>query len=128
LANYILLLILIAIGLALLTGNSPVNFAVAAGKGNGGTTTGPVIQEQVNTGSPSLDNGINNFYNCISKTHQDPPSIQIVDNCYYQTLSGGFNSGDNNNNNHAHNHKNNSVETLPTGIASPPPGVLVEVP
>ncbi|MDQ6666694.1 MAG: hypothetical protein M3Y53_00535 [Thermoproteota archaeon] len=40
-----------------------------------------VIQEQVNTGNPVLDQEINKFYSCISKTPQDPPIIQIVDNC-----------------------------------------------
>jgi hypothetical protein len=31
---------------------------------------------------------INKFYSCISKTHQDPPSIEKVDNCYSQALGG----------------------------------------
>ena len=37
-----------------------------------------------------LDKQINKFYNCISKTHQDPPSIQIVDNCYSQNSIAGI--------------------------------------
>src|SRR5215831_7616146 len=57
------------------------------GMAHGGT--GPVIQEPVNTGNQHLDNAINKFYNCLSHTHEDPPTVQKVDNCYYQTLSGG---------------------------------------
>jgi hypothetical protein len=49
---------------------------------------GSVIQEQVNTGNSNLDKEINKFYSCISKTHQDPPSIEKVDNCYSQALGG----------------------------------------
>ena len=49
---------------------------------------GSVVQEQVNSGNSNLDKEINKFYNCISKTHQDPPSINKVDNCYYQALGG----------------------------------------
>jgi len=49
---------------------------------------GSVIQEQVNTGNSNLDKEINTFYSCISKTHQDPPSIEKVDNCYSQALGG----------------------------------------
>jgi hypothetical protein len=49
---------------------------------------GPVTQEQVNTGNSNLNKEINKFYSCISKTHQDPPSIEKVDNCYYQALGG----------------------------------------
>jgi hypothetical protein len=49
---------------------------------------GSVAQEQVNTGNSNLDKEINKFYSCISKTHQDPPSIEKVDNCYSQALGG----------------------------------------
>jgi hypothetical protein len=49
---------------------------------------GPVTQEQVNTGNSNLNKELNKFYSCISKTHQDPPSIEKVDNCYYQALGG----------------------------------------
>jgi hypothetical protein len=49
---------------------------------------GSVAQEQVNTGNSNLDKEINKFYSCISKTHQDPPSIGKVDNCYSQALGG----------------------------------------
>ena len=48
---------------------------------------GPVIQEPVDTGNHHLDKAINSFYNCLSHTHEDPPTVQKVDNCYYQTLS-----------------------------------------
>jgi hypothetical protein len=54
---------------------------------------GSVVQEQVNTGNSNLDKEINKFYNCISKTHQDPPSINKVDDCYYQALGGGSGGG-----------------------------------
>ena len=56
------------------------------GKGYGGT--GPVIQEPVDTGNHHLDKAINKFYNCLSHTHEDPPTIEKTDNCYYQTLGG----------------------------------------
>ncbi|HYA82323.1 MAG TPA: hypothetical protein VEH06_02580 [Candidatus Bathyarchaeia archaeon] len=59
------------------------------GMGQGGA--GPVIQEPVDTGNPHLDKAINKFYNCLSHTHEDPPTIQKTDNCYYQTL--GSNGG-----------------------------------
>ena len=52
---------------------------------------GSVAQEQVNTGNSNLDKEINKFYSCISKTHQDPPSIGKVDNCYSQALGGSDN-------------------------------------
>jgi hypothetical protein len=61
--------------------------AMASSKGGGS-----VAQEQVSTGNSNVDKEINKFYSCISKTHQDPPSIDKVDNCYYQT-SGGSDSG-----------------------------------
>ena len=54
---------------------------------------GSVAQEQVSTGNSNVDKEINKFYNCISKTHQDPPSINKVDNCYYQALGGSGSSG-----------------------------------
>jgi len=61
--------------------------AMASSKGIKGGG-GPVTQEQVSTGNPTLDKEINKFYSCISKTHQDPPTIEKVDSCYYQALSG----------------------------------------
>src|SRR5947209_2897105 len=50
---------------------------------------GSIDQEKVNTGNPNLDKEINKFYNCISKTHQDPPTIEKVYNCYYQSPGDG---------------------------------------
>jgi hypothetical protein len=54
--------------------------------------TGPVIQEPVDTGNHDLDKAINKFYNCLSHTHENPPTVQKADTCYYQTVSsnGGF--------------------------------------
>jgi hypothetical protein len=73
-----------AITLSILTANiSFTSPALASSKGGGS-----VIQEQVNTGNSNLDKEINKFYSCISKTHQDPPSIEKVDNCYSKTLGG----------------------------------------
>jgi hypothetical protein len=53
--------------------------------------SGPVIQETVDTGNHDLDKAINSFYNCLSDTHEDPPTVQKVDNCYHQTV--GSNGG-----------------------------------
>ena len=100
-----------AIGLFILTTSISVNSAIArdtleseyfGGMGNGGHGgmgfggmgfgamgyggAGPVIQEPVDTGNPHLDKAINKFYNCLSHTHDDPPTIQKVDGCYYQTV------------------------------------------
>jgi hypothetical protein len=74
-----------AMTISLLASN--ITFAtpvMASSKGGGG----PVTQEQVNTGNSNINKEINKFYSCISKTHQDPPSIEKVDNCYYQTVGG----------------------------------------
>src|SRR5215831_14384641 len=108
------ILIAATIGLCILTTNISTNFAIAkrthesayggmpygyggmpygyggmpyGGMGHGGA--GPVIQEPVDIGNQHLDKAINKFYNCLSHTHEDPPTVQKVDNCYYQTLSGG---------------------------------------
>ena len=54
---------------------------------------GSVAQEQVSTGNYNLDKEVNKFYSCISKTHQDPPSIEKVDNCYYQGSGASDNGG-----------------------------------
>jgi hypothetical protein len=99
------ILIAATIGLSILATNISVHSAIAkrtheggmggyggmpygyGGMGQGGT--GPVIQEPVDTGNYHLDKAINKFYNCLSHTHEDPPTVQKVDNCYYQTLSGG---------------------------------------
>jgi hypothetical protein len=55
--------------------------------GIGQAGTGPVIQEPVSTGNLDLDKAINKFYNCLSHTHEDPPTVQKADTCYYQTVS-----------------------------------------
>ena len=98
----LLLLILIAfiMGLSVLTTNWYFKPVMAVSIGNTGGAF--VIQEQVNTGNPVLDKEINKFYSCISKTHQDPPIIQIVDNCFSQNSIAGITGPGN------HNHNNNS--------------------
>ncbi|MFZ0512223.1 MAG: hypothetical protein WAM14_11505 [Candidatus Nitrosopolaris sp.] len=117
----LLILIAIIIGLSILTINISINFAMARGAhGVGHAALPPVIQEQVNTGNPNLDKQINKFYHCISRTHEDPPTIQTVDNCYYQNSVGDYQNsvGD----------YQNSVGGISGGSsAHPPPGVLVEV-
>jgi hypothetical protein len=77
-----------------------------------------------------LDKEINKFYSCISKTHQDPPTIQIVDNCYSQNSIAGITGPDNHshNNSNNNNNNNNNIEKHSIRVAAPPPGVLVEVP
>jgi hypothetical protein len=111
--NHKLPILIAAIGLSILATNISVNSASArntldseyfGGMGNGGYGgmpyayggmgqggVGPVIQEPVDTGNPHLDRTINNFYNCLSHTHEDPPTVQKVDNCYHQTV--GSNGG-----------------------------------
>jgi hypothetical protein len=95
-----LLLLITAIGFSVLTITVSINFVDAksnhengyggngyGGNGYGGNGYGgPVIQEPVTTGNSQLDKAINKFYNCISKTHEDPPTVEKVDNCYYQTV------------------------------------------
>jgi hypothetical protein len=86
--NRALLFIATAITLSLLTTSiTLITPAMASSKGGGS-----VAQEQVSTGNSNVDKEINKFYNCISKTHQDPPSIEKVDSCYDQGL-GGSDSG-----------------------------------
>src|SRR5881628_1202499 len=89
-----LLLIMIAsiVGLSIMTTNWYFNSALAVSIGNSGGGAS-VIQEQVNTGNANLDKQINKFYSCISKTHQDPPTIEKVDSCYYQAVGGIGSSG-----------------------------------
>ncbi len=83
-SNRTLLFISAAVTFSLLTTSTALTTpAMASSKGGGS-----VVQEQVNTGNSNLDKEINNFYYCISKTHQDPPSINKVDNCYSQALGG----------------------------------------
>jgi hypothetical protein len=130
-------LIAIIIGLSILTINISINFAMARrapGLGHAGLP--PVIQEQVNTGNPKLDKQINKFYHCISKTHEDPPSIQTVDNCYnrnsvayyqgsggyYQQSIGGISGGGK-----TSSHDNNGGTHPTAASARPHPSVLIEV-
>ena len=87
--NAIYLVIFSAVTLSLLLNSIAAISPVMASKKGGGS----VVQLQANTGNSGLDNGINKFYSCISKTHQDPPTIEKVDNCYYQTIGGGTNNG-----------------------------------
>jgi len=102
-------ILIAAIGLWILATNISVNSASArntldseyfGGMGHGGYGgyggmgyggAGPVIQEPVDTGNHDLDKAVNNFYNCLSHTHEDPPTVQKVDDCYYQTV--GSNGG-----------------------------------
>ncbi|HYA85289.1 MAG TPA: hypothetical protein VEH06_17855 [Candidatus Bathyarchaeia archaeon] len=105
--NHKLPILIATIGLSILTTNISVNSASARNTidseyfggmgygayggygGYGGMVHGggPVIQEPVDTGNHDLDKTINSFYNCLSHTHEDPPTVQKVDNCYYQTVS-----------------------------------------
>ncbi|MDQ6864332.1 MAG: hypothetical protein M3044_10960 [Thermoproteota archaeon] len=124
--NDLLLLILIAsiMGLSVLTTNWYFKPVMAVSIGGAF-----VIQEQVNTGNPILDKEINKFYSCISKTHQDPPIIQIVDNCYSQdSIAGITGPGNHNHNNNSNNNNNYNIIKTPIRIATPAPGILVEVP
>jgi hypothetical protein len=57
----------------------------------GNRGAGPVVQEPVNTGNHNLDKAINSLYDCLSNTHEDPPTVHKADACYYQTL--GSNGG-----------------------------------
>jgi hypothetical protein len=119
----ILVASIIALSIATTNWFNPV-MAVSIGNGGGAS----VIQEQVNTGNSVLDKEINKFYSCISKTHQDPPTKQIVDDCYSQNSIAGI-SGPGTINHHSNN--NNNVETHSISnsrIVTPSPGILVEVP
>jgi hypothetical protein len=124
----LLISVWIIFGLSILTTNISNNFAMAAS--NGGAF---VVQEQVSTGNLNLDKEINKFYHCISKTHADPPSIQSVNNCYYQTSTGdyqtstGGTSDDGDNRNIQYNNDETHSSTVGILRAVPPPGVLVEV-
>ena len=87
--NRALFFITTAITLSLLTTSiTIITPAMASSKGGGS-----VAQEQVSTGNYNLDKEVNKFYSCISKTHQDPPSIEKVDNCYYQGSGASDNGG-----------------------------------
>ena len=127
--NPLLILVWIIFGLSILTTNISNNFAMAAS--NGGAF---VVQEQVSTGNVNLDKEINKFYHCISKTHEDPPTIEKVDNCYYQTSigdhqtsTGGTSDGGGGNRNIQYNNDEPHSSTVGILRVVPPPGVLVEV-
>jgi hypothetical protein len=126
--NPMLISVWIIFGLSILTTNISNNFVMAAR--NAGAL---VVQEQVSTGNLSLDKEINKFYHCISKTHEDPPTIEKVDNCYYQTSIGdhqtstGGTSDDDGNRNIQYNNDEPHSSTVGILRVVPPPGVLVEV-
>lgn len=122
--NPLLILVAIIFGLSILTTNISNNFAMAAS--NGGAF---VVQEQVSTGNLNLDKEINKFYHCISKTHDDPPPIQSVDNCYYQTSIGDYQTSTGGTSDRNIQYNNDETHSSTVGIlrAVPPPGVLVEV-
>jgi len=127
--NPLLISVWIIFGLSILTTNISNNFAMAAS--NGGAF---VVQEQVSTGNVNLDKEINKFYHCISKTHEDPPTIEKVDNCYYQTSigdyqtsTGGTSDDDDGNRNIQYNNDEPHSSTVGILRVVPPPGVLVEV-
>ena len=48
---------------------------------------------EIDTGSSSLNHDISSFYNCVTDTHKDPPSISVVDQCYSDNVQGGGSSG-----------------------------------
>jgi hypothetical protein len=90
--NKIFFLMAIVIPLFLLmTGITLITPAIASSKSSKGG--GSVTQEQVNSGDSQLDKEVNKFYSCISKTHQDPPTREKVDNCYYQNVGGSGTNG-----------------------------------
>ena len=119
----ILMMFLLLIGLTLVTNNRTVISAQAISS----VSSGPVIQEAVNTGNPDLDKQINNFYSCISKITHEPqePGKAAVDNCYFQifgasaitlpsneTRSSVSNSEGNNQNSGHGNTKGNSGQIM----------------
>jgi hypothetical protein len=108
--NKIPILVAVTIGLSILTTSVSVNSAIAVGRdewgfggmgygghggmGYGGMSyggAGSVIEEPVDTGNLHLDKAINKFYNCLSDAHEDPPTVQKADDCYYETV--GSNGG-----------------------------------
>jgi len=72
----------LVIVLALVTSNGIVISALAVSS----SSSGPVIQEAVNTGNTELDKQVNKFYGCVSKITHEPqePGKAEVDNCYFQ--------------------------------------------
>src|SRR5215472_8847973 len=90
----------LAVTLSLLTTSfAVVSPAMASSKGGGS-----VVQEKVSSGNSGLDKNINSFYSCISKTHQDPPTREKVDNCYYQSSIEGISGGGGSSNNNVESH------------------------
>ena len=83
-AVYLSFFLSAAVAISLLTAFVDLTTAaMASGKGGGA-----VAQVKVNSGNSNLDKEVNKFYNCISKTHQDPPTLDQIYNCYYQSLGG----------------------------------------
>jgi hypothetical protein len=87
----ILTTFIVVMFLAPVTGSDIVISALAVSSGS----SGPVIQEAVNTGYPELDKQVNKFYGCISKITHEPqePGKAQVDNCYFQIFGGSNRSG-----------------------------------
>lgn len=81
-----------------------------------------VILIPVNTGDPVLDKQINKFYGCISKTHMDPPTKDLLDGCYLQNVGGQSGSSQSSGS------STQSQKISKTKTDSIPPGMLVEVP
>jgi hypothetical protein len=83
-----------------------------------------VIEVPVNSGDPTLDQHMNKFYSCVSKTHLDPPSKDQVDSCYFQFVgvsSGNSQSSRDTTSTQSHSHSKSKID-------NDPPGMLVEVP
>lgn len=94
-AVYLSFFLSAAVAISLLTAFVDLTTAaMASGKGGGGG--GAVAQVKVNSGNSNLDKEVNKFYNCISKTHQDPPTLDQIYNCYYQALGGSGSSSTSN--------------------------------
>ena len=86
----ILTTFVLVIVLALVTNSRIVISALAVSS----VSSGPVIQEAVNTGNPEFDKQVNKFYGCISKITHEPqePGKAEVDNCYFQIFGGSINN------------------------------------
>ncbi len=132
--GFALLIWVVAVSLALtsvyLEGNpvSAVTTLISPSSRSSPSHSGPVIQEQVNTGNVDLDKQISKFYSCISKTHLDPPTIQAVDSCYSQQQISGV-TGPGTVTHNPNNVQSHSVDNTPRpNTDNPPPGILVEVP
>ena len=84
----ILTMFVLVIVVALVTNSRIVISALAVSS----VSSGPVIQEAVNTGNPEFDKQVNKFYGCISKITHEPqePGKAEVDNCYFQIFGGSI--------------------------------------